>query len=288
MQVHHRLLESDPQFRLRQADLERKVHSRLAAGTSVRQAVTTVPVVVHVVYKTADEKITAAQVKSQIASLNKDYRATNPDKSKVPSVWQGLVTDARVQFALANRGPAGKKTSGILYVRTTQASFPDDDSVKAKAAGGSDGWPSARYLNVWVCSLDGGLLGYAQFPGGPSRTDGVVIHNRAFGTTGTATAPFHLGRTATHEVGHWLNLRHVWGDTEDCSGTDFVADTPNAQHPNYGNPRFPHVSCQNGPNGDMFMNYMDYVDDDAMLMFTAQQVVRMQASLDGPRANIRK
>jgi len=288
MQVHHRLLESDPQFRWRQADLERKVHSRLAAGTSVRQAVTTVPVVVHVVYKTADEKITAAQVKSQIAALNKDYRATNPDKSKVPSVWQGLVTDARVQFALANRGPAGKKTSGILYVRTTQASFPDDDSVKAKAAGGSDGWPSARYLNVWVCSLDGGLLGYAQFPGGPSRTDGVVIHNRAFGTTGTATAPFHLGRTATHEVGHWLNLRHVWGDTEDCSGTDFVADTPNAQHPNYGNPRFPHVSCQNGPNGDMFMNYMDYVDDDAMLMFTAQQVVRMQASLDGPRANIRK
>jgi len=139
---------------------------------------------------------------------------------------------------------------------------------------------------MWVCSLGGGLLGYAQFPGGPSRTDGIVILNRAFGTAGTATAPFHLGRTATHEVGHWLNLRHIWGDTEDCSGTDFVADTPNAQHPNYGKPRFPHVSCQNGPNGDMFMNYMDYVDDDAMFMFTAQQVVRMQASLDGPRATI--
>jgi hypothetical protein len=288
MQVHHRLLERDPEFRVRQAELERKVHNRLAAGTSVRQAVTTVPVVVHVVYKTADEKITAAQVKSQIAALNKDYRATNPDKSRVPTVWKGLVTDARVQFALATRNPAGKKTSGILYVPTRQTSFPDDDSVKAKARGGSDGWPSARYLNVWVCSLGGGLLGYAQFPGGPAKTDGIVILNSAFGTTGTATAPFHLGRTATHEVGHWLNLRHIWGDTEDCSGTDFVADTPNAQHPNYGRPSFPHVSCQNGPNGDMFMNYMDYVDDDAMVMFTAQQVVRMQASLDGPRASIRR
>ncbi len=288
MQVHHRLLERDPGFRFRQAELERKVHSRLAAGTSVRQAVTTVPVVVHVVYKTADEKIAAAQVKSQIATLNKDYRATNPDKSKVPAVWKGLVTDARVQFALATRNPAGKKTSGILYVPTSQASFPDDDSMKAKATGGSDGWPSARYLNVWVCSLGGGLLGYAQFPGGPPNTDGIVILSRAFGTAGTATAPFHLGRTATHEIGHWLNLRHVWGDTEDCSGTDFVADTPNAQHPNYGKPRFPHVSCQNGPNGDMFMNYMDYVDDDAMFMFTAQQVVRMQASLDGPRATVGK
>jgi len=288
MQVHHLLLERDPEFRIRQAEIERRFHTRLAAGAPVRQAVTTVPVVVHVLHKAADEKITAAQVKSQVAALNKDYRATNPDRSKVPAVWKGLVTDVRVQFALAARDPTGKKTNGILYVATTQSSFAADDSVKSKATGGSDPWPSGRYLNVWVCSLGDGLLGYAQFPGGPPQTDGIVILNRAFGTKGTATAPFHLGRTATHEIGHWLNLRHVWGDTEDCSGTDFVADTPNAQHPNYGQPRFPHVSCQNGPNGDMFMNYMDYVDDDAMFMFTAQQVVRMQATLDGPRRTIGK
>jgi hypothetical protein len=114
----------------------------------------------------------------------------------------------------------------------------------------------------------------------------VVILNSAFGTTGTATAPFNLGRSATHEVGHWLNLHHIWGDTEDCTGTDFVADTPNAQHPNFGKPTFPHVSCSNGPNGDMFMNYMDYVDDDSMVMFTAGQVVRMHAALEGPRAQL--
>jgi hypothetical protein len=289
MQVHYRLLEQDPTFRLRQAELERRVIDRLMAGAAgVRGALTTIPVVVHVLYRTADEKIATAQVRSQIAALNKDYRATNPDRSKVPPVWQGLVTDARVQFALATRNPTGKKTGGIVYVPTTLDSFGADDSVKAKATGGADGWPSNRYLNVWVCTLADGLLGYAQFPGGPPKTDGIVILNQAFGTTGTATAPFDLGRTATHEIGHWLNLRHIWGDTEDCSGTDFVADTPNAQHPNYGRPRFPHVSCQNGPNGDMFMNYMDYVDDDAMFMFTAQQVVRTQASLDGPRRSIGK
>ena len=286
MQVHHRLLESDPDFRARQAELELRIHLRLAAQAPVRRAVTTVPTVVHVLYNTADEKITATQVRSQVTALNKDYRATNPDRANVPAVWQGLVTDVRVQFTLARKDPAGRNTNGILYVPTRQTSFGDDDAMKSRATGGSDPWPSDRYLNVWVCSLGGGLLGYAQFPGGPPKTDGIVVLNRAFGTRGTATAPFHLGRTATHEIGHWLNLRHIWGDTEDCSGTDFVDDTPNAQHPNYGKPLFPHVSCQNGPNGDMFMNYMDYVDDDAMFMFTAQQVVRMQATLDGPRSTI--
>jgi len=286
MQNHHRLLEQDPGFRARQAEQESGVTMRLAAVALPRAGVTTIPVVVHVVHKTKDERIGTAQVRSQVTALNKDFRATTPDKAGVPAVWQGLVTDPRVQFALATRDPAGKKTRGVVYVPTARSAFGVDDSVKAKATGGADPWPSDRYLNLWVCSLGGGILGYAQFPGGPAKTDGVVILNRSFGTTGTATAPFHLGRTTTHEVGHWLNLRHVWGDTEDCTGTDFVADTPNAQHPNYGKPRFPHVSCNNGPNGDMFMNYMDYVDDDAMFMFTAQQVVRMQATLDGLRSGI--
>jgi hypothetical protein len=117
-------------------------------------------------------------------------------------------------------------------------------------------------------------------------TDGVVINYRAFGTTGTAQAPFKGGRTATHEVGHYFNLRHIWGDTEDCSGTDYVPDTPNCAGPNYGTPKFPTVTCNNGPNGDMFVNYMDYVDDVAMFMFTAQQVLRMRSTLEGPRSGL--
>ena len=158
--------------------------------------------------------------------------------------------------------------------------------MKSTTSGGVNPWPTDRYLNIWVCNLGGGLLGYAQFPGGPAQTDGVVITHRGFGTTGTAAAPFKLGRTTTHEIGHYLNLRHIWADTEDCSASDFVADTPNAEGPNFGKRTFPHVSCSNAPNGDMFMNYMDYVDDDSMFMFTTQQVARMQTMLDGPRKKL--
>ncbi len=289
MQVHQRLLEMHPPFRAKQGAIEQFTARRMAMRMTARRAgPVVIPVVVHVVYRTPDENITTAQVKSQIAALNRDYAAKNPDRTKTPAVWAGLVSDAGVQFALATKGPKRKKTTGITRTKTTRTSFADDDGVKSKAGGGTPAWPSRKYLNLWVCSLGGGLLGYAQFPGGPATTDGVVILNTAFGTTGSVKKPFNLGRTATHEVGHWLNLHHVWGDRQDCSGTDYVADTPNAQLPNYNKPTFPHVSCHNGPNGDMFMNYMDYVDDDSMLMFTAGQVARMTAALDGPRKSIGK
>jgi hypothetical protein len=241
---------------------------------------------VHVVFNKADENISVTQIRSQIAVLNRDYRATNPDRTNVPSVWGGLVADVRLHFALATKDPKGKPTTGITRRKTTRTSFGDDDTVKFTARGGMTTWPTTKYLNMWVCTLAGGLLGYAQFPGGPQRTDGVVILNTAFGTTGSVKAPFNLGRSATHEVGHWLNLRHIWGDTEDCSGSDLVADTPNAAGPNFGKPKSPSISCGNGPSGDMFVNYMDYVDDDAMMMFTTQQAVRMQAALDGARSLI--
>jgi hypothetical protein len=286
MQVHNRLLEQYPQFRLRQGQIEHATAARLAGGVEMRTGITTIPVVVHVVYNAAAENISSAQITSQIVALNRDYAAKNTDAKKIPKVWKGLASDTRVQFALATSDPAGKPTDGIERVKTKSTSFGDDDKVKSKHTGGADAWSSDRYLNLWVCSLGGGLLGYAQFPGGPAATDGVVILNKAFGTKGTAAAPFNLGRTAVHEVGHWLNLRHIWGDTEDCTGTDFVADTPNAQHPNYNKPTFPHISCSNGPSGDMFMNYMDYVDDDSMVMFTAGQVARMQAALDAARSTI--
>jgi hypothetical protein len=285
MEVHHRLLEQNPQFRVALAALETATQLRLtAAFRSDLSLPVTIPIVVHVVYASAAENVSDAQVQSQIVALNKDYGAKNPDRTKTPAVWAGLVSDTGVQFKLATIDPNGKPTNGITRTKTTQTSFSNNDSVKSAAKGGADAWPSDKYLNLWVCTLGNGLLGYAQFPGGPAATDGVVILNAGFGTTGTATSPYNLGRSATHEIGHWLNLIHIWGDTSDCTGSDFVADTPNAQNPNYGKPTFPHVSCTNGPNGDMFMNYMDYVDDDTMFMFTAGQVARMHATLAGPRA----
>jgi hypothetical protein len=285
MEVHERLSEEYASYRANQLRIDEFTERALRTGQAQQamRRLITIPVVVHVVYRRDAENISKQQINTQITVLNRDYRATNPDKSNVPAPWQSLVTDAKVEFALAKKDPKGKPTDGVTRTKTDRQSFGADDSVKKPSQGGVAAWPADRYLNIWVCNLGGGLLGYAQFPGGPARTDGVVILHSGFGTTGTATAPFDLGRTATHEVGHWLNLRHIWGDTMGCSGGDRVADTPNAAGPNYGKPTFPHITCNNGPNGDMFVNYMDYVDDAAMLMFTTGQVGRMNATLAGPR-----
>ncbi len=289
-QYHHLMLcDQYPEYRAIRARMDREMQKMLtdpattARLMGARRKIYTIPVVVHVIHKTAEENISDAQIKSQIAVLNADYSAKNSDKSKVPAVWKGLVGDAGVQFRLATADPKGNATTGITRTQTIVAEFGDNDAMKFRSRGGADAWPSKKYLNIWVCTLGGGLLGYAQFPGMPARTDGVVILNTAFGTSGTAAEPFNLGRTATHEVGHWLNLRHIWGDTNDCTGSDQVEDTPKAQTANTGKPTFPNVTCMNAPNGDMFMNYMDYVDDDSMYMFTSGQVARMRATLTGPR-----
>lgn len=289
---HYMLCDKFPQYRAIRAKLEQDMQKLLtdpkttASLMGAKKKTYTIPVVVHVVYKTAVENISAAQIASQIAVLNKDYSASNPDKSKVPAVWQGLVANVGVQFKLATVDPKGKATNGITRTQTAATSFTDDDAVKSAATGGAAPWPARKYLNIWVCTLGDQLLGYAQFPGMPPRTDGVVILNTAFGNTGSVQAPFDLGRTTTHEIGHWLNLRHIWGDTNDCSGSDLVEDTPKALMPNTQKPAFPHVTCMNAPNGDMFMNYMDYVDDDSMFMFTPGQAARMRATLSGPRRTV--
>lgn len=286
MQVYFTQLETDPGFRSRQVRLEQAFRARLRSAPVRRARPYRIQTVVHVVYNQAAQNISDAQILSQIEVLNQDFRATNPDRNQTPDVWKGLVADSRIEFALARKGPDGKPSSGITRTRTDLADFGTGDRMKSSATGGVDPWPTDRFLNIWVCLLRGGLLGYAQFPGGPAATDGVVITHTAFGTRGTATAPFNRGRTATHEVGHFLNLRHIWGDTEDCSGSDLVADTPNSETANYGTPAFPHISCQNGPHGDMFMNYMDYVDDAAMFMFTQGQVERMITALESERSGL--
>ena len=277
MAAHMSLLERFPAFRARQFRLEQETARRRTEEVNLAKLkLATIKVIVNVLYRVPAENISLAQIKSQFKVINRDYAATNPDRTGVPAPWKGLVTDSRIRFKLAK----------VKRTPTTKASFTWDDGVKKTSTGGVPPEQPDKYLNLWVCALGGGLLGYAQFPGGPAITDGVVINYRAFGTSGTAQAPFNKGRTATHEIGHFLNLRHIWGDTEDCSGSDNVADTPNCAGPNYGAPTFPTITCNNGPSGDMFMNYMDYVDDAAMFMFTSQQVLRMRAAVDGPRSGL--
>jgi Pregnancy-associated plasma protein-A len=288
MSMHHHLLEMDSGFRRRQVILEQRTARMmdLSMDELMPAEPRRIPVVVHVIANSESDDISDRQIESQMAVLNRDFRLRNPDRSRIPAPFKCLAVDSMIEFELATLDPAGNETSGITRTRSSRRSFAADDSMKTARGGGIAPWPTDRYLNIWVCTLTGGLLGYAQFPGGPSATDGVVILNTAFGTTGTAREPFDMGRTTTHEIGHFFNLRHIWGDREDCRGDDFVDDTPGAMMPNYGKPAFPSISCGNGPSGDMFMNYMDYVDDDSMHMFSMGQVARMHATLTMARSGL--
>lgn len=295
-EVDRRLLERSAEYRIARSQIESMTLNFMQrARINALDVVTKIPVVVHVVWNTPEQNISDEQIQSQIKALNRDFRAKNPDITQVPDAWKDRVADSFIEFYLATQDPNGRPTNGITRTKTNKSSFiTKDEPVKLKASGGADPWPADSYLNLWVSPplLDGNrsILGYAKFPGGSANTDGVVIAYTAFGTTGTAESPFNLGRTATHEIGHWLNLKHIWGDDELfsdtlCLGSDKVDDTPNQGGPNSGNKEtYPHISCDNTPNGDMFMNYMDYTDDQIMVMFTRDQVDRMHACLTGPRS----
>ncbi|HEX9513283.1 MAG TPA: M43 family zinc metalloprotease [Puia sp.] len=233
-----------------------------------------IPVVVHIVYNAARQNISDAQVQSQIDVLNQDYRKQNPDTAKIPGYYSPLAADCGFQFVLANIDTDGNATTGIVRKHTNMPSFQVDDAIKFTARGGDDAWDRDRYLNIWVGNLTGGILGYSSLPGASKATDGVTILYTAFGTTGTAAAPFNLGRTATHEIGHWLNLIHIWGDA-DC-GNDYVDDTPQQQAATRGDPSGMIFSCGNTPFGNLYMNYMDFTDDIGMHLFTYGQRSRMR------------
>ena len=285
MEVLEAQLAADPGLAQRMAAIEAQTKNYEANPVAHRtNATVTIPVVFHVIYNSAAQNVPTQQLLDQITVLNKDYSKTNTDINLVPAAFSGLAANTNVQFVLAQRDPNGAATSGIIRKQTNTKSWSTNDAVKNSRRGGDDAWPAGQYLNIWVCNLGNGLLGYAQFPGGAASTDGVVILYSSL--PGGSAAPYNKGRTATHEVGHWLNLRHIWGDAS-C-GNDQVADTPTQQTSNYGCPSFPHVTCSNGPNGDMFMNYMDYTDDACMYMFSTGQSSRMNAlfTAGGARASL--
>ena len=280
-----RLIHQDPKTVTRMELIEKQTQAFLNTKTqsaSQKSAlVVTIPVVFHVLYNTAAENISEAQVLSQLQILNDDFRRLNSDQD---NVW-AQAADTQIEFCLASQDPDGNPTDGILRVPTNVTSFGTNDAMKFTSQGGSDAWPAADYMNFWVCDLGSSLLGYAQFPGGPAATDGIVCNYTATGNTGTAQAPFDLGRTATHEVGHYLNLRHIWGDGG-CGVDDFVADTPEDDGANYGC-ALGSASCVAGTSA-MVQNYMDYSDDACMNLFTQGQSDRMNALFlpGGARASL--
>ncbi len=263
------------------------------AGKLSSDPILTIPVVVHVLYKTAAQNISDAQIYSQIAILNADYRRLNADTVHTPAMFDSIAADIEVEFCLASIDPSGSPTNGITRTSTAGGQLlgffsPFFEDAKYDSTGGHDAWPADQYLNIWVCEMFPGLLGYAQFPGGLPATDGVAISYQAFGDMGTIAAPSTLGRTTVHEVGHWMGLYHIWGDDQDCvTGSDSIYDTPNATGASSSDCEVTRNSCSNedpywgafDPN-DMVQNYMDYSHDSCMNMFTAGQKARMHSFLN--------
>ena len=234
------------------------------------QGAITIPVVINIIEQFAGQ-VTQAQINSQIDILNEDFNNNNPNTSGVPSAFASLVANTDMTFTLA----------GVNRKVDSRSQWGTNDAMKDPGQGGIAPTDPANNMNFWVCEIGGGILGYAQFPGGAAATDGVVVGTDFFGEN-AAGGVYGDGRTATHEVGHWLNLRHIWGDGR-CNRDDFVADTPTSDRSNGGCPTYPTVHCR---TADMTMNYMDYVYDDCMYMFTLGQNDRMRALFnDGePRA----
>lgn len=285
-EIRQEALKKSPELQQRFSALEtntEKFANDLKVGKVLADGTVEIPVIVNVVYKTTAENVSAARIAEQIAVLNADYSGTNSDASKIPTEFQSVSSgDTKVKFRLVN----------TIRKSTTKTSWATNDDMKKASKGGIDATNPTNYLNIWIVgkmtSQGRTILGYATFPESSGLwNDGVVIAAPYFGKTG-ASSPFNLGRTATHEVGHYLNLRHIWGDAN-C-GNDLVSDTPTQTTANYGKPSYPlYNTCSGVQRSVMFMNYMDYVDDAAMFMFSSGQKARMQSVVasSGARSGLR-
>jgi len=218
-----------------------------------------IPIVFHVIYRSASENLSLSTLQAQVDALNEDFNLQNPGRGTIPAEFASVEANIGITFEIQQ----------VIRVQNSKKrSWRPNDDMKRSSKGGSDVVNPQEFLNVWIVNSmpykGGQILGYAQFPGGSWTTDGVVLASNFVGGT---------DRTATHEVGHWLNLRHIWGDGG-CGVDDFVVDTPESDAPNRGCPTYPTVNC--GSN-DMTMNFMDYTNDSCLNMFTLGQKSRMEA-----------
>jgi hypothetical protein len=281
MELLQQRLTADPTLAERMQQQEKVIQKWIADHPGGERTIITIPVVVHLVYNPAENIVIPDwQVKSQIDVLNEDYRRLNADIYKTPTDFTSVAGDCEIQFRLAEQDPNGNPTNGIVRNETNAQSLWDMGGFQMWQ---NDAWDTQKYLNIWVASIDDNILGWSTFPGSSGGVDGVVITDRAFGRTGDLKPKYNRGRTPTHEVGHWFDLLHTWADDGGtCSGSDYCDDTPNQGDSNVGCPSYPQTaSCSN--TGDMFMNYMDYVHDSCMNIFTNDQKTRMHAAINTQR-----
>ena len=242
-----------------------------------------IPIVIHVLYNTEEQNISDDKIFSQLAVLNNDYNGLNLEIDEVPEEFQDVIGFVGFNFCLVQEDLNGNPFNGVNRVYTEIESFQGfNDEMKKSEQGGVDAWDSQNYLNIWVCNLSGNTLGFATMAGDVSvDLDGVVIDYEYFGTDLSASHPYNLGRTATHEIGHYFNLEHTF--YAGCSDWHDCEDTPPLQSPTYGCPNYPDVSCA---SNNMTMNYMDYTNDACMSMFTVCQANRMIDALLTYRSNL--
>lgn len=255
------------------------------------QTVVTIPVVVHVLYKNATQNISDAQIMSQLAVLNADFRRLNTDYSSiVPAAFQSFSADMELVFCLATKKSDGSPTTGIER-KSVATSFNFANNYYQSS--GLLAWDPTKYLNIWVGDMPSPFLGWAYLPDAAGYPeDGLAIGYKYFGTTGAAEYPYNGGRTATHEIGHYFGLLHPWGEDGSLCGTldndDGCPDTPATNDPHYGGNVFPDNTntCIPSANGAMFMNFMDYVTDEEMAFFTNDQKNIKTNTMAGPRASL--
>lgn len=307
MNEHEKFLEAKDPNRKAMRDSAVRMMNRWIANQSLNRTARvetqyTIPIVFHVVWNTSQEQISIQQIKTQVKVLNQDYNRQNADRVNTPAAFASSAANCHITFCLATVDPGWHSTTGVVYTHTSVASFGQDDHVKMPVFGGDTIWDPHRYLNIWICNLSGGLLGYSEFPT-PSldNTFGSVINYQAVGDSGYLPySQYNLGRTVTHEIGHLLDLIHPWADDGGaCPGADDgCADTPpegNANHdaycsgngPTFGKPPFPYVdNCSTVSPGIMVENFMEYTDDAEMNLFTNNQYSRMLGTIAGPLAQL--
>jgi hypothetical protein len=274
--------QQDSATSLRVAYASRLLDSLARNATVEHRAEIVIPVVVHVVWQKPDENISDERIFSQIEALNRDFNGENTDLYSVPKEFEAFISKQGIRFCLAAADPQGEPTSGIIRVKTGKDAIGTKNELYSTASGGSDAWDTQRYLNIWVANTGDFLTGFGTYPGqvSPDR-EGLVIHPRYFGRNNSNR--YKLGRVAVHEAGHYFGILHPWSDDEDCSTDDGVADTPPQLAPHKGCPAHPQMSCG---NADMFMNFMDYVDGECMVMFTKGQMDRMMNTIEAFRPGL--
>jgi hypothetical protein len=285
-QNHQRLLSLDKDLARRRAFLELSIRD-LALNDLPKDV--TIPVVVHILYKSGTDTRTlptTTEIKIQLDDVGKDFRQTVKIEKHAADTKEKFsnanALDTRISFCLASKDPFGNPTTGIVTVPTAVTTWLGDDKMKSATTGGSTAWDTEKYVNIWVVSFPDTISGYAQMPAGPPATDGIVLDTRYFGKKNLKADvfPYNEGKTLTHLIAGYLNVYELWSETVAC-GDDGVDDTPIHNLPNlgWGCADYRHVSACNGEPVEMTMNFMDNTNDACVYMFTNGQKKRLQASL---------